>query len=344
MLEQADNLDGIVIATRCDLHAPLAVKVARAAVPIFLEKPAAISTDQIRALHHAYSGRGDQVVVSFPLRLTPLLQKVCEIIRSGRLGVINHVQASNFVPYGGVYFGQWYRDHEVTGGLWLQKATHDFDYINQLIAAQPTAVVATSTRKIYGGVMPADLVCSKCQITAHCPESPTAIAQRDDDGGMGRDDHACAFSASIQHHDAGSALVMYSDGTHAAYTQNFVSRRSAQVRGARVTGYLATLIFDFYSEQIQLIEHHGKAVETIDVKVTDGHHGGDAALVRNFVDVIRGVDHSRSNLHDGLLSAAMCIAARTSESTRRVEPVVMPADQAVSVTIHPALLARATSA
>jgi len=233
------------------------------------------------------------------------------------------------VPYGGVYFGQWYREYDTNGGLWLQKATHDFDYINQLVRADPMAVIATGTRKIYGGAMPSHLTCAHCTVRSECPESPEAIAARDDDGGMGRDnDHACAFSTSIRHHDAGSALVNYADGTHVAYSQNFISRRSAGQRGARITGYLATLAFDWYSETIQIIEHHGNRVDNIKVTVPEGHHGGDPALARNFVAIMRQQDISRSPLHDGLLSAAMCIAARASEASRRFEPLVLPGTMA----------------
>jgi predicted dehydrogenase len=325
LLAHADDLDGLIIGTRCNLHAPIAIQVARAGLPIFLEKPVAISAEQVDALHDAYLGREESVVVSFPLRLTPLFQRVVQIIRSGRLGTINQVQATNYVPYGGVYFGQWYRDYDINGGLWLQKATHDFDCINQLVRSDPTAIVATSTRKIYGGEMPDDLTCAACTVRRDCPESPESIAARDDDGGMGRGDHACAFSVSIRHHDAGSAMIAYADGTHAAYSQNFIPRRSAAQRGARVTGYLATLAFDWYTDTIQVIEHHGRRVENIRVQVTEPHHGGDAALARNFVAVMRKRDVSRASLHDGLLSASMCLAARASEASRRFEPVIPPA-------------------
>ena len=118
-------------------------------------------------------------------------------------------------------------------------------------------------------------------------------------------------------------MILYANGAHAAYSQNFVSRRSAGARGARITGYLGTLTFDWFSESIHLIEHHGNAVEDIKVQVPDGHHGGDAALARNFVQMMRGTDTSRCSLRDGLLSAATCLAARESESSGRIEPVEM---------------------
>ena len=324
LLEYADDLDGLVIGTRCNLHTPIAIQIARTGLPVFLEKPVSITSEQVHALRQAYVGRDDAVVVSLPLRVTPLFQRVLEIVRSGRLGVINQVQATNYVPYGGVYFAQWYRDYDVNGGLWLQKATHDFDCINQLVASDPAAIVATSTRGVYGGAMPADLTCAACAVRRECPESPESIAARDDDGGMGRGDHACAFSNSIRHHDAGSAMITYADGTHAAYSQNFISRRAAGQRGARITGYRATLSFDWYAESIQVIEHHGARVDDLKVTVPDAHHGGDAALAQNFIAVMRGQDVSHVPLRDGLLSASMCIAARASETSRRLEPVIRP--------------------
>ena len=119
-------------------------------------------------------------------------------------------------------------------------------------------------------------------------------------------------------------MILYANGAHAAYSHNFVSRRSAGARGGRITGYLGTLRFDFCTETIRLIEHHGIAVEDIKVQAPDGHQGGDSALARNFVAVRRGSDTSRCTLRDGLLSAATCLAARSSEASGRIEPVTAP--------------------
>ena len=324
LIEHADDFDALMLGTRCDLHTPIAVKLAPLGLPLFLEKPVSITFDQLNQLAEAYAGRDQNVVVSFPLRMTPLCQRVNEIVQSGRLGVINQVVAFNDVPYGGVYFGQWYRDHKTTGGLWLQKATHDFDYINHLLDAVPLAIAATSTRKVYGGSEPEGLRCSSCTKTELCPESPTNIQKRGDDGGMGTGDHACAFSESIQNQDAGAAMVMYDDATQLSYTQNFVSRRGAARRGARITGYYATLDFDWFTEKIRVTEHHGQAVDDIHVPVIEGHHGGDSVLIKNFLHVIRGQAESRSTLEDGLLSASMCLTARESAATGSFQKIRIP--------------------
>jgi predicted dehydrogenase len=322
LLDHADEYAGLVIATPCYLHAPLAVKAAGTKLPLFLEKPVAITAEQINHLRSAYAGREASVVVSFPLRLTVHVQTAMRLIRAGRLGTINQVQAVNNVPYGGVYFGQWYRNYGLTGGLWLQKATHDFDYITQLLDSRPISITAMHSRVAYGGMQPPDLVCSRCDQTEVCPESPKNLTARGDDGGTlnfeiptEQSDHACCFSSSIRHQDAGSAIVMYECGAHAAYSQNFVTRRTAGLRGATVIGYDATLQFSWQSDILRVVDHHREHIEQIPLQATGGHGGGDQELAANFVDVIRGRAASRTPLDAGLLSAAMCLAARQAAAT-----------------------------
>ena len=311
VLEQAGGLDAIVIGTRCDTHTPLAVRVAATGLPLYLEKPVAVSHEQIVVLRDAYRGREKSVVVSFALRAMPLFETFLDVVRSGRLGTINQLQAINNVPYGGVYYSRFYREYGISGGLWLQKATHDFDYINQVLG-RPLMITAMATRKVYGGDMPHDLLCSSCDRAETCPESPQGVARRGDDGGMGWDDHLCAFGDEIRNQDAGSALIMYEGGVHASYTQNFVSRRSAATRGAIVTGYEATASFDLYTGAVRVVDHHLDRVDIINVSGAGGHHGGDTVLARNFADVCLGRADSMADLGTGLVSAAMCLAARES--------------------------------
>ena len=151
LLAGADELDGIMIGTRCNLHTEMALKVAPTQLPLFLEKPVAITFDEVRRLHAAYKDYAAPTVVSFPLRLSPIAQKVREIIESDQVGSIEQVVAFNDVGYGSVYFRSWYRNYEMDGGLWLQKFTHDVDYINYLLDARPYWVSAMNSRRVYGG-------------------------------------------------------------------------------------------------------------------------------------------------------------------------------------------------
>ncbi|MDG0809808.1 Gfo/Idh/MocA family protein [Cohnella rhizosphaerae] len=111
-----EQLDGVLIGTRCSLHTAMAKKVLQRNLPLFLEKPVATTMADLLSLKEAAANSQSEVVVSFPLRNTPLVKLVKEIVDSGKLGKIEHVQAVNNVPYGSIYFHDWYRDERETGG------------------------------------------------------------------------------------------------------------------------------------------------------------------------------------------------------------------------------------
>ena len=59
MLEDPADYDGVVpIGTRCHLHTRMAIKVASVGLPLFLEKPVAISPEELGALREAFQGEG----------------------------------------------------------------------------------------------------------------------------------------------------------------------------------------------------------------------------------------------------------------------------------------------
>jgi hypothetical protein len=71
-----------------------------------------------------------------------------------------------------------------------------------------------------------------------------------------------------------------------------------------------------------VVDHHGSSrVDRIDVKASSGHGGGDYVLCRMFLDLIRQQAKPDASLRDGLLSAAMCLAARESSQTNTFQPI-----------------------
>lgn len=312
MLE-TENLDGVVVGTPCASHTDLAIKVMKHNIPMFLEKPVAISLDQIQRLQAASRHYTAEAVVSFPLRVTPICKKVKEIIDSGKLGRIEHVEAVNNVNYGRVYYHSWYRDESLTGGLFLQKSTHDLDYINYLLGIKPVAICAMESKQVFKGDKEPGVTCSKCDEYKTCPESPFKIRHDYQDG---VDGEGCAFAKDTGNHDSASILTRYETGMHTVYTQNFVVRKGAGKRGARLIGYKGTLEFDFNTAVIKVYSHTSGVVETYEMN-TQGlnHFGGDRALCENFVEVMKGTGKSEAPLSAGITSALMCLYARESATT-----------------------------
>lgn len=308
----AGNYDGVIIATRCNLHTGLAIQVMRLNLPMFLEKPVGISEEEIAALAEAERDYKAQAVCSFPLRVSPLCALAKSIVQSGKLGAVEQAQAVNNVPYGGVYYHNWYRDDSITGGLWLQKATHDVDYVTYLLGLRPTEVCAMDAKRVFGGGKPAGLKCEGCKENRSCPESPFVLeTQRFEDvtGGY------CCFAKDVGNQDSGSAILRYETGMHAVYTQNFYARKAAAKRGVRLLGTRATLEFDWYTGELSVFSHDLPAVERHSFDTGQmSHFGGDKVLAKSFLEVCRGGD-SVAPLSAGILSARVCLRAEASSRT-----------------------------
>lgn len=321
-----EKLDGVMVGTRCGLHSKMAIKVLRRNLPMYLEKPIATNMADAVALRDAAAKSASNVVVSFPLRVTPLVLKAKEIIDSGRIGTVEHVEAWNDVPYGWCYYLGWYRDENETQGLWLQKATHDFDYINYLLGFKPTMVCAMTSKQVYKGDKPAGLKCADCTDWDSCMESPYHLYySRQETSEVKADDRMCGFAVDTGNEDSGSAIIRYETGMHVNYSQNFFARRKAGRRGARLFGYKGTVEFDWYTDEVKVYMHHKPMVETHKLdSAALSHGGGDTVLVDSFVRAITEGKPSVSPISAGLLSVLMCLKAKESSLTNTFQEIKWP--------------------
>lgn len=328
MLDES-SLDGVMIGTNCLYHTPYAIKVLARDLPLFLEKPVAIDEVQLQDLYAAHAASASKTVVSFPLRLSELCVMAKEIVDSGVIGTVENVQATNNVPfYGSNYFHGWMRDESLTGGLWLQKATHDLDYLTYLVGKTPERVIAVESKNVFTGEMPAGLYCLECPIQKECPESQYNLFYMQ---GIIKDMHEaedwwagrwkCSFAVDTGNHDSATAILQYANGSHLTYTQNFYARRGAAKRGATLIGYKGTVSFDWYTDEVTIHHHHNARVERHRLESPGGgHHGGDDRLIHDFLAILHGTGESRSTLDDGLLSAQLCLMAKRSCQTDQFVP------------------------
>ena len=321
-LDSGIEVDGYMVGTRCDTHTDIAIKLAKTNKPLFLEKPVSINLQQLKELETLLDidGYNDKVVVSFPLRGTDVVKKAKDIIDSGALGRIEQVQSWNNCFYGRGFYHKWFRDESITGGLFIQKATHDVDYIHYLVGGTPSYVCGVKSKEIFKGDMPAGLKCKDCHLRKTCPESDVNVASYESEffnGGKITLGEYCCFAEDTGNEDCSSMLIMYEDGTQIAYTQNFVIRRNAGGRGARLIGYLGTLILSFEDNTVDVIYHNEQKSEHYEFAKKGGHHGGDYYLTKNFADIIRGNDVSHYPLSEGIRSAKICLSANMSSENKK---------------------------
>ncbi|MBA2480109.1 MAG: Gfo/Idh/MocA family oxidoreductase [Planctomycetes bacterium] len=295
--------DAIAIGTRCDLHTPYAVQVAAYDLPLYLEKPVSNSMEQATALERAFATSKCQALVSFPLRVSPLCVRARNLIEDGAVGRVEHVLGINYVSYGSVYFDSWYKDYKVTGGLFLQKATHDLDYLMYLAGA-PIVRVAAMTSK--------GRVFRDASTKGAKPEANVSYHE-----GIGTPETG-------MNEDQSNVLLEFANGAKGLYTQIFFVKRTAGARGATITGWNGTLSFDWNKKELRRAWHHEPFDDVMTPDFGAGHGGGDQILAKNFIDLVKGQAKPLCPIKAGLDSAYACLAARESADTGRFVDVRQP--------------------
>ncbi|MBB1482380.1 Gfo/Idh/MocA family oxidoreductase [Tessaracoccus sp. MC1865] len=153
LLAAAPPLAGAVVCTPDGTHAEVAGKLLRAGVPVYLEKPMAVTLAHADALLEAAAQSGTKLYVGHNMRHMAVVRMMKEIIDDGLIGAVKAVWCRHFVGHGGdYYFKDWHAEREQSGTLLLQKGAHDLDIIHYLAGASSELVQGLGALVVYGDV------------------------------------------------------------------------------------------------------------------------------------------------------------------------------------------------
>ena len=126
------TVQAVVIATRHDLHAPLALRALAAGKHVFLEKPLGLSREQIDAVRDAALASGRIFTVGYNRRYAPLALVAKESLRSVTgVAVVDYRVNAGPVPR-----SHWTLDRGVGGGRVIGEACHMFDFVAFLLGSK----------------------------------------------------------------------------------------------------------------------------------------------------------------------------------------------------------------
>jgi len=151
------GVDAVVIATRHDSHARLALAALAAGKHVFLEKPMAIRRDELERLRDAAAASDRVFTVGYNRRYAPLARRVGEALAAvrGPRAVVYRVNA------GAVPAGHWTLDPAIGGGRIVGELCHMLDLLAcwlgpELVEWSATAVPAHAS----GGATEQDVAVS----------------------------------------------------------------------------------------------------------------------------------------------------------------------------------------
>lgn len=138
-IEQAGDIDAVVICTPTDTHADLIERFARAGKAIFCEKPVDLDAARVRSCLKGVEETGARLMVGFNRRFDPHFMAVRRAIDEGRIGTVEMVNITSRDP------GPPPLDYiPRSGGIFRDMTIHDFDMARFLLGEEVSAVSANA--------------------------------------------------------------------------------------------------------------------------------------------------------------------------------------------------------
>ena len=132
----------VVVATRHDTHAELAGRALARGLSVFVEKPLALTDEELDAVVAAARGSRGRLAVGFNRRFAPLAQKCMDIFADRRapLSFVYRVNAGRLPA------GHWVKDLREGGGRVVAEVCHFVDLMQFFAGAPPVRVYAEPLR------------------------------------------------------------------------------------------------------------------------------------------------------------------------------------------------------
>jgi predicted dehydrogenase len=145
ILEDKD-VNSVVIATRHNLHAELAVGTLSSGKHVFVEKPLALNEEELKYVVDAANESGKHVMVGFNRRFAPLVLEAKRFFgeQTGPLSMLYRVNA------GAIPSEHWTQDPEEGGGRVIGEVCHFVDLLQFLCGSKPVKVYALAGAKPEG--------------------------------------------------------------------------------------------------------------------------------------------------------------------------------------------------
>jgi len=137
------TINTVAIVTRHDTHARFVSKALRAGKNIFIEKPLAITLDELAEVESAYGdvhaqGSGPQLMVGFNRRFSPQIQKIKSLLSS----VSEPKTFIMTMNAGNIPADHWTQDIAVGGGRIIGEACHFIDLMRFLADSKIISIQA----------------------------------------------------------------------------------------------------------------------------------------------------------------------------------------------------------
>lgn len=349
MIEQEKLADVMFITTQDRQHVGQAIPALRKGYHLLLEKPISPDLNECREIVKVAKECERKVVICHVLRYTPFYTKLKEVLDEGTIGDVVSVMAIENVGYWhqahSFVRGNWSNSNE-TSPMILQKCCHDMDlylWLTGKTCKSVSSFGSTYHFKSENAPEGATKRCMNgCKAKANCPYDAEKIYIEDDRIGIKAGNTGWplevlalhptleSITEAIQEGPYGQCVyycnnnvvdhqvvnLEMTDGSTMSFTMCGFTNDNA--RYAKIMGTKGEIIADMKASTLD-VRVFGRKPKIIDVskieKSLSGHGGGDARIVREFVDMIlenKQVTKAITSVENSVESHYIALAAEAS--------------------------------
>jgi predicted dehydrogenase len=279
MLEK-ERPDGVFITSPDYCHEEQACFALEAGIPVYLEKPMALSTAGCDRILRCARDHKVKLMLGHNMRYMSFTRKMKSLIDSGVIGEVKVIWCRHFISYGGdAYFRDWHADQQTANSLLLQKGAHDIDVIHWLAGQHSVRVSGMGQIGLYDKLPRRD------------PKNPPVVRF---DASHWPPMEQKDFNPVINVEDHNMIMMQLGGGIQACYLQCHYTPDSC--RNYTVIGtkgrienhgdHHADTTIELWDRRVDHFRLHGDA--TFRTPPSEGSHGGaDPEIVQGFVDYLR---------------------------------------------------------
>lgn len=321
------GVDAVFVTVPDFMHEEVAVAALAAGKHTYLEKPIGPTLDAAARIVEAARASAAVLNIGYTLREAPLYRKVIELVRSGTIGQVMHINAWEHLEknHGASYMRRWHRYERNSGGFLLAKCSHDLDLINLVAGELPARVVSFGGRDYFQPFSETPTRCSECppEIKSTCLFEYTGFGVVDADSAETVHD-LCAYNSDKDVVDNQAVMLEYPSGIRASFSMQLFATRGERVM--HITGSRGHIHANLEAGTITIHSIKTGTEQTLTDFPSDSFHGGgDTRIVSRFFDAVRNGKAPAANYADGFNSAVVALMAEESRKTGRIQEIATDA-------------------
>ena len=326
------ELDGVIITVPDFAHRDVALQAIAAGKHFYLEKPMDVTLERCREILRAARATDVRSCMGFNMRLGAGYARMKEIVASGILGQILHIEGLEHVgvPHGAAFMRRYHRRRARSGGFLNTKSSHDMDIMQWLIGHEHKLkrVAAFGGCNVFVPQKAPARYCHECPRQGSCPyedragyvfpvRGDTPIHHRDTVTYGG---DLCVYTEDKDICDNMTVIFEWDSGIRGNFNLQLFNPPEGVGRMTKIFGEKGVLEYSGGKIVVRqapsgnLIEVTPKGHEVV-------HGKGDPQMIRRFIEAIEGTGDPTMQLEAGLSAAIMALKAEEAMLSGRVETI-----------------------